>query len=335
MQQQKALFSGAFLVEPSLVKRLGGEVFEASREFRQDPKAYVASAIKGDGLGGNRRKTLFRFGLAMGIVVYAIAFTIVLVTWMIAHAHAKTDDDNLETIHMVNPDDFKPQQIDLVKGDKKAGGGGGGGKNTPAPASKGQLPRFSLVPPLIAPDPKPVLKPPTLAVPETVMVDPRLQPKHDDLAVTGLPTGVVGPPSNGPGSGGGIGSGSGGGVGSGNGAGVGPGNGYGMGGGNPGLGGGSRDGVATKVDTLPRALNLPHPNYTEEARKNKVQGMIQARVLVGLDGTVKSVSLISHLPDGLDEEAIRAIHQMRFSPAMRSGQAVNYYIKLEVEFNLR
>jgi len=188
---------------------------------------------------------------------------------------------------------------------------------------------------LIAPDPKPVLVPPKIAVPETVMVDPRLQPKHDDLAVTGLPTGVEGPPSNGPGSGGGIGSGSGGGVGSGDGMGVGPGHGFNMGGGPPGLGGSGRDGVATKVDVMPRALNRPRPNYTEEARKNKVQGVVRARVLVGLDGSVKNVTLISHLPDGLDEEAISAIHKMRFSPAMRSGQAVNYSVTLEVEFNLR
>ena len=86
---------------------------------------------------------------------------------------------------------------------------------------------------------------------------------------------------------------------------------------------------------MPRALNRPRPNYTEEARKNKVQGVVRARVLVGLDGSVKNVTLISHLPDGLDEEAISAIHKMRFSPAMRSGQAVNYSVTLEVEFNLR
>lgn len=335
MQQQKALFSEAFLVQPSLVKRLGDELFEASREFRTDPRSYILTAIKGDGIGGQRRKTLLRFGLAMGIVVYAVAFTVVLVTWMLAHAHAKTTDGDSNVIHMVNPDDFKPQQVDVNNGAKKAGGGGGGGKNTPTPPSKGQLPKFSLTPPLIAPDPKPVLVPPKIAVPETVMVDPRLQPKHDDLAVTGLPTGVEGPPSNGPGSGGGIGSGSGGGVGSGDGMGVGPGHGFNMGGGGPGLGGSGRDGVATKVDVMPRALNRPRPNYTEEARKNKVQGVVRARVLVGLDGSVKNVTLISHLPDGLDEEAISAIHKMRFSPAMRSGQAVNYSVTLEVEFNLR
>ncbi|HEY6330707.1 MAG TPA: energy transducer TonB [Blastocatellia bacterium] len=335
MQQQKALFSEAFMVEPSLIKRLWEEVFEASREFRADPKTYIMTALKGDGVGGQRRKTLLRFGLALALVLYAVVLTVALLAWMIAHAHAKTTDDNLALIHMVNPDDFKPQQVDQNLGKQKAGGGGGGGKNQITPPSKGQLPKFSLTPPLIAPDPKPVLRPPTLPVPETVMVDPRLQPKRDPDAVTGLPTGVTGPPSNGPGSGGGIGTGSGGGVGSGDGMGVGPGHGYNMGGGPPGLGGSGRNAVATAVDTMPRALNHPRPNYTEEARKNKVQGVVRAKVLISSDGSVKSVNLISHLPDGLDEQAITAIHEMRFSPAMKSGQPVNYYVTLEVEFNLR
>ena len=335
MQQQKALFSEAFMIEPSLVKRLVGEVGEASREFRDNPSAYIKSAVKGDGIGGQRRKTLLRLGLAVAMVVYGAILLAVLITYIMAHAHAKTTDSDLSLIHIVNPDDFKNQQIDIAKDKQKAGGGGGGGKNQQTPPSKGQLPKFSLTPPLIAPDPKPALKPPALPVVETVQVDPRLQPKRDPDALTGLPTGVVGPPSNGPGSGGGIGTGRGGGIGSGNGTGVGPGNGFNMGGGDPRLGGGGRDGVATKVDTMPRALNRPRPDYTEEARKNKVQGVVRARVLVGLDGSVKSVSLISHLPDGLDEEAITAIHKMRFSPALKSGQAVNYYVTLEVEFNLR
>ena len=89
---------------------------------------------------------------------------------------------------------------------------GGGGRNQPTPPSKGQLPKFSLTPPLIAPTTAPQLRIPTLPVMETVQVDPRLEKPRDDLAVTGLPTGVPGPPSDGPGSGSGIGTGKGGGV---------------------------------------------------------------------------------------------------------------------------
>jgi TonB family protein len=331
--QDKALFEGAFLNQPLLVTRLVNEFAAGTREFTNDPKGYLISAFKGDGIGGRRRKTLLRFGLAIGIVVYAVFFGAILVLWSI-HAKAKaTSADELE-VHMINPDDFKMQEIEMPKADKKAGGGGGGGRNTPTPASKGQLPKFSLTPPLIAPRPEPTPRPPSLPVPETVQVDPRLEPKRDELAVTGLPTGVPGPPSAGPGSGGGMGTGDGGGMGPGNGRGVGPGNGYNMGGGDPRLGGGS-GGPATNVDQQPILLNNPVPRYTEEARKNKIQGTVTARVLIGADGSVKQVKIVRGLPDGLDEQAIQAAYQLRFRAAMKSGQPVAFWKNVLIEFNLR
>jgi protein TonB len=97
---------------------------------------------------------------------------------------------------------------------------------------------------------------------------------------------------------------------------------------------GSAD-AAQDVDTRPFPLNKPRPNYTEDARKNKVQGVLRARALIGPDGLVKDVSLVTHLPDGLDEQAILAVKQMRFRPATKNGQPVNFWVTLEVEFSLR
>jgi TonB family protein len=92
---------------------------------------------------------------------------------------------------------------------------------------------------------------------------------------------------------------------------------------------------AAAVDTRPFPLNKPRPNYTEEARAHKVQGVIRAHALIGTDGVVKDVRLATHLPDGLDEEAIVAVKQMRFRPAARNGQPVDFWVTLEVEFSLR
>ena len=334
--QEKALFADAFMNQPSILKRLGSEFTEASREFRQDPKAYIKTAFKGDGIGGHRRKMLFRFGLATGIVVYAIFFGAILILWSI-HAKAKdTAAEDLEVRMIANPEDYKMQQVEAPKAEKRAGGGGGGGRNTPTPPSKGQLPKFSLVPPIIAPRPESTPRPPSLVVPETVMVDPKLQPPRKDDIPTGLPTGVPGPPSAGPGSGGGMGDGKGGGMGPGSGMGVGPGSGYNMGGGAPSIGGGNgSSGPATAVDQRPALLNNPQPRYTEEARKNKIQGTVVARVLISTDGAVKQVRITRGLPDGLDEMAIQAAYQMRFRPAMKGGQPVSFWQSVQIEFNLR
>ena len=323
---EKVLFEGAFLNQPSIISRLFSESIEATREFRQDPAGYIKTAFKGDGLGGHRRKMLLRFGLATGVVVYAVFFATILILWWVQARAKAAGNDQVVEIHMVNPDDFKMQQVEMPKAKERAGGGGGGGRNTPTPASKGQLPKFSLTPPIIAPRPEPTPRPPALVVPETVQVDPRLEPKRDDLAPTGLPNGVPGPPSAGPGSGGGMGPG--------NGRGVGPGNGYNMGGGDPRLGGGS-GAPATAVDVKPVLLNQPQPRYTEEARKAKIQGAVLARVLIGADGSVKKVTVVRGLSYGLDEQAIQAAYQMRFRPAMKSGQPVAFLQLVNIEFNLR
>jgi TonB family protein len=82
-------------------------------------------------------------------------------------------------------------------------------------------------------------------------------------------------------------------------------------------------------------LNAPQPRYTEEARKNKIQGVVIAKVLVGADGSVKQVRITRGLPDGLNEKAIQAAQQMRFRPAMKGGQPVPFWQTLQVTFKIR
>jgi TonB family protein len=76
------------------------------------------------------------------------------------------------------------------------------------------------------------------------------------------------------------------------------------------------------------------PNYTEEARKNKIQGIVVARILIGADGTVKKVQIVRGLPDGLNEEAIRAAYQMRFKPATKAGRPVAFWMPVEIVFTI-
>jgi TonB family protein len=91
----------------------------------------------------------------------------------------------------------------------------------------------------------------------------------------------------------------------------------------------------TSVDSRPIALNSLRPNYTEGARRNKVNGTCRLRLLVGADGSVKRVNIVTPLPDHLTEEAIKASFQIKFSPAMKSGQPVAFWTTLEVDFSLR
>src|SRR5262249_26572673 len=199
--QQKALFAETFLYQPSIVTRLINGVSDASREFRHDPRAYVVGAIKGDGVGGRVRQDRLMLGFAFAIFVFTILVGAMLLAFWIKHR----SDGAQEELAVANVKliDLAPQEIDMPKSTKKAGGGGGGGRQAPTPASKGQLPKFSLTPPIIAPRPEPQLRPPSLPVMETVQVDPRLEPPRIADMPTGDPKGVPGPPSPGPGTGGG------------------------------------------------------------------------------------------------------------------------------------
>jgi TonB family protein len=95
------------------------------------------------------------------------------------------------------------------------------------------------------------------------------------------------------------------------------------------------DGSARSVDSRPQPLSHPRPNYTEEARRNKVEGNVRVRALVGADGSVKQVRVVAGLPDGLNEEVVQAVKKVRFKPAIKNGQPVAYWVPLDVEFNLK
>lgn len=323
----------AFSDQPSLIKRLAFEFIEAARELRANPQQYLTVAIRGDASGDYRRKALFRFGLAIGIVLYSIFFGVTLVLWSVNARHARVPG-NADVSFIGTP---LPTLIArLPKSDREAYGGGGGGREALSPASEGAPPRFALEHPIMAPTTRPTIEPPALPQIERLLGDPSHNLRRDDSIPTGLLNGVPGPSSDGPGSDGGIGSGRDGGVGVGRGPGSGPGN-HGGEGGDDYNGPGGRPGgdVVTTVDTKPIALNLPRPNYTEEARKNKIQGTVRARVLVSSYGTVRQVTIVRGLPDGLNEEAIRVAFQIRFRPATKSGRAVAFWTTLEVDFNIR
>jgi TonB family protein len=88
------------------------------------------------------------------------------------------------------------------------------------------------------------------------------------------------------------------------------------------------------VDSGPKPLNAARPAYTELARLNGVQGTVRLSLLVGTGGAPKAVNVINPLPDGLTEEAIRAVYKLRFDPARKNGEPVESWINIEIDFNL-
>jgi len=206
----------------------------------------------------------------------------------------------------------------------QVGGGGGGGDRDVLQASKGKLPKFSMqqiTPPVV------VVRNehPKLAVDPTIVIPPQVVLASNNMPNLGDPMAHAVIPSNGTGSGSGIGSGSGGGIGSGKGPGFGPGEGGGVGGGIFHVGGGV---------SPPRATYAPEPEFSEEARKAKYQGVCTLALVVRADGTPSDIRVVGSLGMGLDEKAIEKVKTWRFEPAMKDGHPVNVAIEVEVDFHL-
>ena len=76
----------------------------------------------------------------------------------------------------------------------------------------------------------------------------------------------------------------------------------------------------------------PGPGFTEEARKNDVEGVVRLRAVLAASGQVVSISVVKGLPDGLTEKAVAAARRIRFTPAQKDGRPVSQYVVLEYNF---
>jgi len=79
----------------------------------------------------------------------------------------------------------------------------------------------------------------------------------------------------------------------------------------------------------------PDPIYSDEARKNKLQGSVMLSVLVGADGRAIEVRILSGIGMGLDENAIAAVRNWQFIPAKDAAhRPIASWIKVETVFRL-
>lgn len=202
------------------------------------------------------------------------------------------------------------------------GGGGGGGRDK-TPASKGQLPRVALhqfTPPTAVIrnyNPQLTIEPTLVGPPQTTAVLPNIP--------YGDPNGPSGPPSNGRGKNGGIGDGDGDGVGPGKGPGSGPGECCGVGDGRTHI-------VGTTVE--PVLLVKIDPEYSDEARRAKVQGIVVLRIDVDIHGRPANIRLVQGLGLGLDQRAMEAVRQWKFRAGTIDGKPAVTSALVEVTFRL-
>jgi len=241
------------------------------------------------------------------IVIYALLICLML--WGAGRVHQIQKQKAMELTSVVVP---PPVAVD-----KDAMHGGGGQKN-PTPVTQGKLPKFALQ--QITPPKAPPMEQPKIRMPDaTIEVQPNLKMANSNAPNFGMPSStLVGPASMGTGRGTGIGDG--------NGPGLGPGS-------NGGYGGEVKQAGVGGV-TKPSLIYEPMPEFSDEARKAKFQGVVTVSLIVDAQGRTQSVHLARGVGMGLDEKAIEAVQQYRFKPAKQNGKPVAVYLNVEVHFDI-
>jgi TonB family protein len=251
-------------------------------------------------------------------LISALVHTVVLALLLLAGPVVRTVPKLLDRGSIVLPSDLVKYQVTRTEG------GGGGGQNDPAPPQRGHLPKIT---------PRPFVPPmahienarPVLAMEMAIFGDPSAIVPVVNLPMVGDPNGVLGIISGGPGGPAGIGTGRDGGIGGKTGSGYGEGD-------RPGVGGSSagfRDDV-----TQPTLLFKVEPEYTDEARKVRLQGSVLLRIVVDERGRAESIVVTQGLGLGLDERAIEAVKKWRFRPGMRGSRPVPTSAIVQVTFRL-
>jgi protein TonB len=318
----------------------------------QEAAALVRRLTRGTGESSTERSPLTgpctparrsEWGLVFSVVAHAAA--VLALTLGIAALSVTARDTDQRVIPTM------PSHIVYMMLPGPGGGGGGGGMlqapvpPPPAVHEPEPRPRATPTPPVSVRRPPPTyvrstkrlpVPPPRRIEPLDIETPAAPVPRVVQAPIVAAPAprldtmGVMASVSTATSAGMGIGGGAGSGRGTGSGSGAGPGLGEGSGGGTG--GGPFRPGSGIEP---PRLLREVRPNYTEEGRRRQIEGEVDLEVVVGRDGHPSSVRVVRGLGAGLDQQAVLAVRQWRFSPARRNGVPVDVIVDVSVGFTLR
>jgi TonB family protein len=97
---------------------------------------------------------------------------------------------------------------------------------------------------------------------------------------------------------------------------------------------GNASAIPNGIVTPPQIITHPKAEYTEEARRLGVQGSVVVQAQFDADGNFKVLRIVKGLGFGLDENALAALRNWRFQPAVRNGERVSVIAEIEVPFEL-
>jgi TonB family protein len=83
-----------------------------------------------------------------------------------------------------------------------------------------------------------------------------------------------------------------------------------------------------------RLVQKVQPEYPQDAKDGKIQGTVVLHVILGTDGSVQQIQVVSGHPL-LVQSALDAVRQWRYQPTLLNGQAVEVDTQINVIFSLQ
>ena len=83
----------------------------------------------------------------------------------------------------------------------------------------------------------------------------------------------------------------------------------------------------------PKLLKRVDPVYPEDAKANGIQGSIGLEIVIDTEGKVIENAVTKSVP-GLDEAAVTAVSQWRYTPTLLNNQPIEVILRVTVNFRL-
>lgn len=91
--------------------------------------------------------------------------------------------------------------------------------------------------------------------------------------------------------------------------------------------------VAYEIE--PKPITPISPEYPELARKAGIEGTVWVKILIDKRGDVRDAQILRGIGAGLDEAAIEALRNTKYTPAIQNNQPVAVWVAQRIIFNLR
>lgn len=86
------------------------------------------------------------------------------------------------------------------------------------------------------------------------------------------------------------------------------------------------------VTSPPKFKKIVKPEYSKQMLDNHAEGVVRVKVLIDIDGKVKKATILSDIGFDSAAQALKAVEQMLFEPALRGQDPVAVWIIVPVRF---